>query len=59
MKAAKDIIASLEKDAGLLHVMNGDYARLMSLIYNMKAGYCRKIGNDAEALKWIDSAIAV
>lgn len=43
----------------MLQYTNIDYVRLMSLVYNTKAGYYRKNGENEEALKCIDEAIAV
>lgn len=40
---AKNILLSMDKDLILLQNTHNDYARLMSLVYNTKAGYYRKI----------------
>jgi hypothetical protein len=44
MKAVKDTLISIDKDMSLLHTSHIDYARLVSLVCNTKAGYYRKNG---------------
>jgi hypothetical protein len=42
IKAVKEVLADIDKDIASLNSEHKDYARVMSLVYNMKAGYYKK-----------------
>jgi hypothetical protein len=42
IKAVKETLSDIDKDISSLNSEHKDYARVMSLVYNMKAGYYKK-----------------
>jgi hypothetical protein len=52
-------MTNIDKDLSLLNQKHRGYTRLVSLLYNIKAGYYRKIQQNEEALRWIEKAIKV